>query len=94
MRNVLRPSTWKRLTFALALAGVVLTGLIVPAAPGDAGPISPSCAFNQMRIRSYYRDAARTQPDCQDVISPQACRTYFCDPTPYYQDYCSSYCDL
>ncbi|HVS00563.1 MAG TPA: hypothetical protein VMW27_28330 [Thermoanaerobaculia bacterium] len=92
MRNVLRPSTWKRLAFAVILAGVAL---IVPASPGEAGPVSPNCAFNQMKIRSYYRDAARTQPDCQDVISPQACRTYFCDPTPYYTDYCSTgYCDL
>ena len=94
MRNKLRPSTWKRLTCALALAGAVLTGLIVPASPGNATPVTPACAFNQTVIRVYYSDAARTHPVCQDIVSPQACRTYYCDATPYYKDSCGSYCSL
>ena len=94
MRNSLRPSTWKRLTCCLALAGAALTSLIVPASPGGATPVPQQCAANQSVIRVYYSDSARLHAVCQDIVSPQACRTYYCDATPYYKDSCGSTCSL
>ena len=89
MRNVL-----KSLACALAVAAGIFLGLIVPASPSHATAVPKQCAANQSVIRVYYSDSAFLHPVCQDVVSPTACQTHYCDATPYYKDSCGSTCSL
>ena len=94
MSDVLYSSIWKRLACALALAGGIFLGLIVPATPSHATAVPKQCTLNQTLIRAYYSDAAHLHPVCTDVIGPAPCQTHYCDPTPYYTDSCGSTCLL
>ncbi len=92
MRNVLRSTTRKCLFCVLALAGGTFIGLLVPASPGNATAIPKQCASNQSLFRVYYSDSTFQHAVCQDVYEPAACKTHFCDPTPYFKDSCGSIC--
>ena len=92
MRNVLSPGTWKRLTYALALAAVVFAGLIAPVSTGNAGPLPPQCSWNQVTYYTYYSDPFFENQVCVEIVypCPGYSRTYNCDPTPYYKKSCGS----
>ena len=89
MRNVLHPITWKHLACGLALAAGIV---IAPASPGNATAVPKQCALNQSVFRVYYSDSTFQHAVCQDVYEPAACKTNFCDATPYYKDSCGSTC--
>jgi hypothetical protein len=92
MSEVLRSSPWKYLACALALAGGIFIGLIIPASPGNATAIPKQCAANQSVFRVYYSDSTLQHAVCQDVYEPLACKTHFCDVSPWYKDSCGSTC--
>jgi hypothetical protein len=90
----LKSGTWKRLTFALALAAVVFTGLIAPATPGNAIPPPPNCGSNQSTIITYYSSSTYQNALCSDILypCPGYSRTYYCrgSETPYTKMTCNS----
>lgn len=92
MRNVLHSGTRKCLICVLALAGGAFLGLLVPASPGNATAVPKQCALNQSLIRVYYSDSTFLHEICADVYEPAACKTHFCDATPYFKDSCGSLC--
>lgn len=90
MRNPLSATTWKRLTFAVAISAASFAGILAPTAQSMAKPITPACQGSI--ITAWYRDAALTQGWCQDVTSPCPgySATHYCDGshTPYYKTIC------
>lgn len=93
MRHALRRGTWKRLTFALALAAAVLTGLIAPVSSGHAIPPPANCGSNQSTIIIYYSSSTYQNATCQDILyacpgfSPtNMCRT---SKTPWTRTVCA-----
>lgn len=94
MRDALRRGTWKRLTFALALAAAVLTGLLAPVSSGHAIPPPANCGSNQSTIITYYSSSTYQNAVCTDVLyaCPGYSPTDFCrnSKTIYSKTTCNS----
>ena len=95
MRSILLyPSTWKRLTYILALATAIFICLIAPVSSGNAIPPPQECEWNQGTIRTYYSDRSFQNPICSEVYSacPGYSPTSYCDgsQTLYYTQTCTS----
>jgi hypothetical protein len=67
-------------------------GVFAPSNQSAAKPFPPACSGSV--ITAWYRDAALTQPWCQDVTSPcpGETATHYCDGsrTPYYRTFCGT----